>query len=49
VRRLETSARRSRPPAATNSRSAQARQAHPGALSVDLPTLVAGVEAKRSR
>ena len=29
MRRLETSARRSRPPAATNSRSADARQAHP--------------------
>src|SRR5450759_719540 len=29
VRRLETSARRSRPPAATNSQSAEARQAHP--------------------
>jgi len=49
VRRLETRARRSRPPAATNSRSAEARQAYPGALSVDLPTLMAGVLAKRSR
>ena len=42
MRRLETSARRSRPPAATNSRSAEAHQAHPDALSVDLPTLMAG-------
>jgi hypothetical protein len=48
VRPLETSARRSRPPATTNSRSAEARQAHPDALSVDLPTIMAGVEANRT-